>query len=227
MGTVAAVANLLIRKDVVHTAASVGPACICCPSVVDQMHGYLRRSVQWLSSFNTQAAHPWILLRTIDVVDGGTWRCCQHCCDSCWPHCLTTNAHMAQAAQQWLATTRLKQWLTDGWHKACADNAVLLDQRSHSLHILQLLRRRHDYGAASGYANPEVKDMHICKAGNHEQIQGMVALCCQPSGWATRNWICTNMPNCTTKLRVPKLSAIQFSILSPAPMPACFSSASL
>jgi hypothetical protein len=179
MGTVAAVANSLTRNDVVHTVASVGPACICCLSEWGKLHRCLTLFVQWLNSFSrsyTRAAQPWHLLRTIDVVDGGCWCCCQHRGHCCWPHRLTTNAHVAQAAQQWLATARLKQWLTDGRHEAGADDTVLLNQRRHSLHILQLLRWRHDNGTGSGDANPEVQDMHICKQ------KATMAQSCQPSG---------------------------------------------
>ena len=102
-------------------------------------------------------------LRTVDVVQGDVRRSCQHCCHRCRPHSLTANADMAQAAQQRPAAARLKQRLTDGWHEAGACDAVVLNQRSHSLHVLQLLGRRHDYGAARSNAHPEVEHVHICK----------------------------------------------------------------
>ena len=40
MGTDAAVAYSLIRKEVVHTDASVGPACKCCLSVAGHCVGW-------------------------------------------------------------------------------------------------------------------------------------------------------------------------------------------
>lgn len=223
MGTVAAVAKSLIRKDVVHTEASVGPAHMKHASSSRMLVAVLQawRHNDWVCMHFSldNEAKPENRVRTVDIVDGGTWRCCQHCGHCCGPHRLTANAHVAQAAQQRLTTARLKQWLTHGRHEAGARNAMLLDQRSHCLHILQLLRRRSDYGAARGDADPEVENVHICK-----QIEGSA---CSLAVHSRQLVMLMYDAFVLNMLSSPKLSAIQFSILSPATMPACLSSASL